>query len=525
MAYNILVADDDIISRKLIVKVLTSDNNTVYSVYEVTNGTDALKMVDCGHIDLVLLDWQMPDMSGLEAMKLIKRKDRMIPVIIVTGLIDSKDLSYALNNGANDYIKKPIDKIEFRARIRSALMLRDSMLEIQNKNRKIESQIYDLNKLSLIIKQTDNSVLIFNPDGEVEWANEGFHKMYGYTLDEYVKLYGSNISTLSSNPSISIHIADMLENKRSVDYVTSCRVRSGKVKWIQTALTPIFDGTRIEKIIAIETDITKQKLYELQLVKQNEEAQHLMDDLRRANKTIDLERQKTRGILLNMMPEEMVEELMGVGYAGPRSFSAATIMFTDFKGFSKSCENLTPKQIVYNLDFFFSTFDDIIERHVIEKIKTIGDAYMCVGGLPIRNRTHPIDVVMAALEIKYFMATYLRDNPDLGLPDWQLRIGVHTGPLVAGMVGKKKLAYDIWGDAVNVASRMESAGVPGLINISADTYERVKEYFLCTPRGSISIKNHHNVDMYFLDRFKPEYSKDEEGYFPNDKFKTILNNI
>lgn len=525
MAYNILVADDDILSRKVMSSVLTNDNNAVYSVFEARNATEALDMVSHGHIDLVLLDWQMPDMSGLEAMKHIKRMDRMIPVIIVTGLIDSKDLSYALDLGANDYIKKPIDKVEFRARIRSALMLRDSMLEIQNKNKKIETQIYDLNKMSLIVKQTDNSVIIFSPDGEVEWANEGFHKMYGYTLSEFVELYGTNISNISSNPGISVYIAEMLENKRTVEYVTNCKVKSGNNKWIQTALTPIFDGNRIEKIIAIESDITKQKLYELQLIKQNEESLRLMDDLRRANKTIDLERQKTRGILLNMMPEEMVEELMGVGYAGPRSFSAATIMFTDFKGFSKSCEHLTPKQIVDSLDFFFSTFDDIVDRHVIEKIKTIGDAYMCVGGLPIRNRTHPIDVVMAALEIKHFMATYLRDNPKLGLPDWQLRIGIHTGPLVAGMVGKKKLAYDIWGDSVNVASRMESAGEPGLINISSSTYERVKEYFECTPRGSISIKNHQNVDMYFLDRFKPEFSKDRDGCFPNDKFKAILNTI
>lgn len=525
MAYNILVADDDTLSRKLLSSVLSNDREAVYRVFESSNATDALAIVEQGDIDLVLLDWQMPDMSGLEAMKLIKRMDRMIPVIIVTGLINSKDLSYALDMGANDYIKKPIDKVEFKARIRSALMLRDSMLEIQNKNKKIESQIYDLNKLSLIIKQTEDAVLIFDPSGEAEWANDAFQRTYGYTLSEFVGLFGNNICNFSFNPEISVCIANMLENKRPVEYVSKCRVKSGEDKWIQTVLTPIFDGNRIEKIIAIEKDITKQKLFELQLIRQNEESMRLVDDLRRANNTIDLERQKTRSILLNAMPEEMVEELMGVGYAGPRSFSSATIMFTDFKGFSKSCEHLTPKQIVDNLDFFFSTFDEIMERHVVEKIKTIGDAYMCVGGLPIRNRTHPIDVVIAALEIKHFMATYLRDNPGKGLPDWQLRIGIHTGPLVAGMVGKKKFAYDIWGDAVNVASRMESAGVPGLINISYSTYERVKQYFECTPRGSISIKNHQNVNMYFLNRFKAEYSMDPEGYFPNDKFKSILNNI
>jgi class 3 adenylate cyclase len=294
---------------------------------------------------------------------------------------------------------------------------------------------------------------------------------------------------------------------------------------MQTNLTPIFDGNRIEKIIAVEKDITKQKNYELQLIKQNEESLRLMDDLRRANKTIDLERQKTRGILLNMMPEEMVEELMGVGYAGPRSFSAATIMFTDFKGFSKSCEHLTPKQIVDNLDFFFSTFDDIIDRHIIEKIKTIGDSYMCVGGIPLRNKSNPIDVILAGLEINNFMSTYKQRFPDMNLPDWQLRIGIHTGALVAGVVGKIKFAYDTWGDAVNVAKRMESADEVGCVNISAETYKYVKDYFVCRYRGSVDIKNHKNIDMYFVDRLLPKYSLDEEGIFPNDTFINILNSI
>lgn len=520
--YSILVADDDKMSRMVMSLVLSSDQVDVYSVLEASNAGDAIKAVDTQHVDLVLLDWRMPDMSGIDAMRLIKKKHKTIPVIIVTALQSPKDVSEALNAGANDYIKKPIDKTEFMARVHSALCLRDSMLQIENKNKRIENQIVELDNLSLIVKQTDNAVLMFNPDGQLGWANEAFHKLYGYTIWEMIDKYGPNISQISANPNINIYLARMMETRATVNYTTQCTSKSGHDIWIQTALTPIYDGHRLERIIAIETDVTSLKQFELQLIAQNEELKHLTDDLRRANKTIDIERQKTRDLLLNIMPEEMVNELVDIGYAGPRSYKAATVMFTDFKGFTKACENLGPEEIVDALDFFFSGFDDIIENHIIEKIKTIGDAYMCVAGVPIRNRTHHIDIVLAALEIKHFMAHYKELNPGKNLPDWQLRIGIHTGPIVAGMVGKTKLAYDIWGDSVNVANRMEGAGEVGKINISASTYEYVKDYFVCTPRGAIAIKNHQDINMYFVERLKPEYSADGEGLMPNEMFHEML---
>ncbi|MCQ2253176.1 MAG: response regulator [Bacteroidales bacterium] len=523
--YSILVADDDKVSRMVMQMVLSNDKTDVYLVHEAGNAREAIKITDTENIDLVLLDWQMPDMSGLEAMKLIKAKHRTIPVIIVTAMVRSSDVSEALNAGANDYIKKPIDKVEFRARIRSALTLRDYMLEVESKNERIQNQMQTLDNLSLVVRHTEDSVIMFSPDGEMEWANDGFHKMYGYTCEEYAEIFGSNISVSSANHDINLHLAKMLEEQKTVNYVSQCQMRDGKTKWIQTALTPIYEGNRLEKIVAVESDITMEKESTLQLQAQNDELRRLTDDLRRANKTIDIERQKTRDLLLNIMPEEMVDELVDIGYAGPRSYRAATVMFTDFKGFTKACENLGPEQIVDALDFFFSAFDDFVEEHIIEKIKTIGDAYMCVSGIPIRNRTHPIDMVLVALKIKHFMAHYKEKFPDKKLPDWQLRIGIHTGPIVAGMVGKTKLAYDTWGDSVNVANRMESAGEVGKINISSSTYGYVKDYFECVPRGSIAIKNHQNIDMYFLERLKPEYSQDSEGFFPNKEFQEILNNM
>jgi PAS domain S-box-containing protein len=520
-------------------QILCSDPLVVYSVYTCPDIDPIWKLLLIHQFDLILLSTQIDDNQWLSELKKIKRKYRSVPVIVLIDDFTGELVNRALDNGATDYLRKPVDEIEFKARVKSALMLREAMLEVENKNKRIESQIYDLNKLSLIVKQTDNSVILFTPDGHAEWANEGFRKMYGYNFEEFVKKYGTYISDFSFNSEVLGFWNKLFERKKTVNYITRCRVKYGAVKWIQTTLTPIFEGSDIEKIIAIEADITPQKCIELKLVKKNEETQQLMQGLKEANqklekqrseileqnRIIELERNKADDLLLNILPTYVVTELKSMGYASPRSYKMATVMFTDFKGFTKSCENLTPEQIVDALDFFFSKFDDIISCHYIEKIKTIGDSYMCVGGIPLRNRSNPFDVVLAGLEIRNFMSTYRQRFADKNLPDWQLRIGIHTGSLVAGVVGKIKFAYDTWGDSVNVAKRMESADEIGAVNISADTYQYIKDYFICRHRGSVEIKNHKSVDMYFVDRLKPEYSLDDDGIYPNDKFIELLNEI
>ena len=175
------------------------------------------------------------------------------------------------------------------------------------------------------------------------------------------------------------------------------------------------------------------------------------------------------------------------------------MLFTDFKGFTKIAEKLTPAELVEELNNCFLEFDRIIDKHHLEKIKTIGDAYMCAGGIPIANETNPVDIVHAGLEIKEFMENLKKDREARGEDYWELRIGIHTGPVIAGVVGKNKFAYDIWGDAVNTASRMESSGIPGKVNISGETYELVKDRFICTHRGKIQAKNKGEIDMYIVE--------------------------
>ena len=204
-------------------------------------------------------------------------------------------------------------------------------------------------------------------------------------------------------------------------------------------------------------------------------------------------------LLLNILPREVAEELKVKGSADAKQFDDVTVMFTDFKDFTQISEKLSPSELVAEIDYCFKAFDYIIGTHNIEKIKTMGDSYMCAGGLPVPNKTNAADVVNAAIEIQQFIQEHLQQRVKEGKEPFEIRIGVHTGPVVAGIVGIKKFAYDIWGDTVNIASRMESSGEAGKVNISGTTYELVKDKFACTYRGKIQAKHKGEIDMYFVE--------------------------
>ncbi len=221
--------------------------------------------------------------------------------------------------------------------------------------------------------------------------------------------------------------------------------------------------------------------------------------IRKTNKVIEGEKALSEKLLLNILPEETAKELKAKGSATPKHYDKVSVLFTDFKGFTKIAEKLTPQELVEELNQCFLEFDSIIDKHNLEKIKTIGDAYMCAGGVPAANETNPVDVVMAGLEIKQYMENLKKEREARGEDYWELRIGIHTGSVIAGVVGKNKFAYDIWGDAVNTASRMESSGIPGKVNISGTTFDLIKNQFECTHRGKIQAKNKGEIDMYIVE--------------------------
>jgi class 3 adenylate cyclase len=211
------------------------------------------------------------------------------------------------------------------------------------------------------------------------------------------------------------------------------------------------------------------------------------------------EKEKSDELLLNILPSETAHELKKHGKSKARSFEKATVLFTDFKNFTKVSETMSAEELVEMIHHIYSEFDNIIHKYGVEKIKTIGDSYMAAGGLPVVNDTNPQDVVNAAIEILHFIEHEKQLRMAANEPFLEIRIGINTGPLVAGIVGKKKFAYDIWGDTVNIASRMESSSEPGKINISGSTYEFIKDQFECTYRGKIHAKNKGEIDMYFVE--------------------------
>ncbi len=219
--------------------------------------------------------------------------------------------------------------------------------------------------------------------------------------------------------------------------------------------------------------------------------------INKTNKIIQKETNKSEKLLLNILPEETAKELKQNGKVQAKQFGSVSVMFTDFKEFTNISQNLSPEELVKSVDYYFSKFDSIIEKHGLEKIKTIGDAYMCAGGLPFPTIDHADKMIQAAFEIADFMEISKKVNVE-NIKSFEVRIGINTGPVVAGVVGTKKFAYDIWGDTVNVASRMESTSLPGKINISETTYELIKDKYECEYRGEISVKNKGMMKMYFV---------------------------
>ncbi len=212
-----------------------------------------------------------------------------------------------------------------------------------------------------------------------------------------------------------------------------------------------------------------------------------------------IEKQKSENLLRNILPAEVAEELKQTGETTAQRYELVTVLFADIKDFTRIAEEMSPEDLVREIDHCFRQFDQIAQRFRIEKIKTIGDCYMCAGGLPKADEDNPVRTVEAAIEMQRFLASYKTERETAGLPVFEARIGIHSGPVVAGVVGQQKFSYDIWGDTVNTAARLEQAGQAGKICISAATYERVKRHFSCRFAGTVEAKNKGVLEVYFVE--------------------------
>jgi adenylate cyclase len=264
--------------------------------------------------------------------------------------------------------------------------------------------------------------------------------------------------------------------------------------------------------------LARQTMVHLELRRQLLVRNEMLRDLERARDTAVAGKAESDKLLLNILPPSIAAELKANDRVQSRFFDSATVILIDFTGFTRLVETMEPASVIDQLDQYFTRFDDIMASHRLEKLKTIGDAYLAVGGVPEPNRSHAVDAALAALQIIDHLAKLNRQREKLHLPAWQVRIGINTGPVIAGVVGKHKFTYDIWGNTVNITQRVEAAGIPGRISIAESTWQHIKTRFETDARGAVEVKHQGLVNMYYLNRIRPEFSSDAAGVLPNDRF-------
>ena len=354
----------------------------------------------------------------------------------------------------------------------------------------------DHNKNNLLFRINENV------DRYYSFYLEGFDKSWSdwseFPIKEYTNLKSGNYRLL------------MREGERGIIISEDC-IYEFSIQ-VPLLLSPFF--------LAIYTVLVLMLfwiIYRLLIARHIRKQQILEDLVNSRTEELKSEKDRTESLLANVLPKGTADELMLKGKASKKKFNFATVLFSDIQGFTKIAEEVNPEVLIDELDKFFFHFDTVVEKFNIEKIKTIGDAYMCAGGIPQINRTNPIEVILAALEMQEYMQNLKHDDDNKSKVFWDIRIGLHTGTVIAGVVGHKKLSYDIWGDTVNIASRMESSSEAGRINISGTTYEYAREFFICEYRGKMPVKYKGELDMYFVNGIRPELRKPNSNE-PNDRF-------
>ncbi|OQY21233.1 MAG: hypothetical protein B6I35_08870 [Anaerolineaceae bacterium 4572_32.2] len=335
-----------------------------------------------------------------------------------------------------------------------------------------------LRQLSRAMEQSGSTIVITDLDGNIEFVNPAFTRITGYTPEEAI---GENTRVLKSGEhptEFYRELWDTITRGEVWQGEMVNRKKNGEFYWEAATLSPVKDEAgRTTHYLAIKEDITARK---------------------KIGAALAQEQLKSDALLRNILPAGIITEIKEQGHVAPVLFDCASIMFTDFGNFTATAEHLGPQELVASLDRYFTAFDRVIEKYGLEKLKTIGDGYMCAGGLPLPNSTHAVDIVNAALEILDFTRQEKEKQQRAGQHYWDIRIGISSGPVIAGIVGRQKYAYDVWGDTVVIASRMESSGEIGRVNISRSTYKLVRDQFDCEYRGKVHAKHKGQVEMYFV---------------------------
>lgn len=441
--------------------------------------------------DSILLEERIAKQALLQEQNQIERSEKEIKLLLANQEV--QDLRITQLELAEEKLKLSADKLKLEAARKAneleLLKKEKAIQEGENKNNELAAQ-----KAKQDLELAEQKILTQQSERRIfELAQK--EKLALVELEKNAALEKerkNEISLLTKDKELLTKDKELLTNKQQLDALklkqeAGFRNTAYGVGGLLGMMLLMFLGGLINSN-------RKNKL----LGKQKTEIEIQKNEIETSRDLVEQERSKSEALLLNILPKETAAELKEAGVAKPRKYNEVSILFTDFSNFTSLVQDLSADELLQQLNQYFLVFDEICEKHNIEKIKTIGDSFMCAGGIPIENNTHASDSIQAAIEMQNFVNKTNKKRKAQNLPPWEMRIGIHTGPVIAGVVGSKKFAYDIWGDAVNTASRMETACENGRINISATTYEIVKDRYDCTYRGAISAKNKGDVDMYFV---------------------------
>jgi PAS domain S-box-containing protein len=485
-ATDLVIVDDDAETSRLLHRLLSQQG---YRIQAAVSGQQAIALIQERRPGLVLLDILLPDMDGYTLCQQLKANPLTadIPVIVLSSLVDSLDKVKAFQAGATDYITKPFAVQEVLVRVQNQLHLAQQRQQLSQQNTLLIQEVRERTQIEQALTAAEMNyrsifenatVGIFKASatGQLLSVNPSMARLYGYDSPEEMVATVENISRqIYSEPKRRDELVVYLSRfEKITDAESEVFRKDGSIFWVSEDIWQVWDKTgAFLHYEGIVHDISERRQMETELRQQRQQADRL---------------------LINILPYRIAQRLKGGARTIAESLDHVSVLFADLVDFTAASSEMTPRQLVKMLNEVFSMFDQLAEFHRLEKIKTIGDAYMVAGGLPSPNDGHAEAVAQFALDICEAIQQFPRPDGKT----FQIRVGINTGPVVAGVIGRRKFAYDLWGDTVNIASRMETTGESQRIQVTADLYEKLKDKFQFESRGYVAVKGRGQMLTYWL---------------------------
>lgn len=485
-AIDLIIVDDDAEVLHLLHRLLSQQG---YRIQVAESGRQAIDCILAARPELVLLDLLLPDIDGYSLCQQLKRNPLTaeIPVIVLSSLVDSLDKVKAFQAGATDYITKPFAVQEVLVRVQNQLRLAQQRQQLSQQNALLTQEVQERTQMELalvaaemnyrsIFENATVGIFKASAQGQLLSVNPSMARLYGYESAQDMVATIEDISRqIYLQPKRRDELVVYLNRfDKITDAESEVFRKDGTSFWVSEDIWKVWDKSgAFLHYEGIVHDISERRQMETELRQQRQQADRL---------------------LVNILPYRIAQRLKGGARTIAESLDQVSVLFADLVDFTAASNEMTPRQLVKLLNEIFSMFDQLAEFHRLEKIKTIGDAYMVAGGLPTPIDDHAAAIAQFALDICEAIKQYPRPDGKT----FQIRVGINTGPVVAGVIGRRKFAYDLWGDTVNVASRMEATGEAQRIQVTPDLYERLKDQFQFEQRGYVAVKGRGQMMTYWL---------------------------